>query len=317
MLRDVAVVVLDEVEPFELGLLCEIFGTDRSDEGLPTHDFAVVGVRPGRVSTRVGFTIDVPHGLERLESADLVAVAPPGSVDAPLPPELLEALRRAVDRGARVLSVCSGAFVLGEAGLLDGRRATTHWRQAAELARRFPAAEVDPDVLFVDTGAVLTSAGSAAGIDLCLHVIRQEEGAAVANAIARRMVVPPQREGDQRQYVDQPLPPVEADTLAECLRWMGEHVADELTVEQLAARAHMSPRTFARRFRDETGTTPHRWLTGQRVLLAQRLLEETDRDAESVAAHAGFGSAAVMRHHFVRRLGNTPQAYRRTFRAAG
>ena len=317
VLRDVAAVVLDRVEPFELGLICEIFGTDRSDDGLPVHDFAVATTRPGTVETGVGITLSVPHGLERLEQADLVAVAPPGSLDGPFPPDLLDALRRAVDRGARVLSVCTGAFVLGEAGLLDGRRVTTHWRYAEALQRRFPAALVDPDVLFVDEGAVLTSAGSAAGIDLGLHVIRQEEGAAVANAIARRLVVPPQRDGDQRQYVEHPMPPVQADTLHETLRWMSEHLGDDLTVEQLAARAHMSPRTFARRFRAETGTTPHRWLTAQRTLLAQRLLEETDRDAESVAATAGFGTAAVLRHHFALRVGTSPQAYRRRFRAVG
>ena len=184
MLSDIVVVVHDQVEPFELAVLCEVFGTDRSDDGLPRYDFSVVAAMPGPVRTTIGFTIDVPHDLARLDSADLIAVAPPGDNDSESPPELLDALRRAVDRGARVVSVCTGAFVLGAAGLLDGRPCTTHWRHADELQRRFPLARVNPDVLFVDDGAVLTSAGSAAAIDLGLYIVRQADGAAVANAIA-------------------------------------------------------------------------------------------------------------------------------------
>jgi transcriptional regulator GlxA family with amidase domain len=314
MLRSVVVVVHDPVEPFELAVLCEVFGTDRSDDGLPVYDFSVVSAQPGPVRTTIGFSIDVPHDLSRLDDADLIAVAPPGSLDEPSPPELLAALRRAVDRGARVLSVCTGAFVLGQAGLLDGRQCTTHWRHAAALQERFPRALVDPDVLYVDDGEVLTSAGSAAAIDLGLYIVRQAEGVAVANAIARRMVVPPQREGGQRQYVEAPVPSHEAETLEPLLGWMMEHLNEPLTVEGLAARVHLSPRTFARRFRAETGTTPHHWLTGQRILLAQRLLEDSDVSVDAVADAAGFGSAAVLRHHFVRRVGTTPQAYRRTFR---
>ncbi len=213
-----------------------------------------------------------------------------------------------------MLSVCTGAFVLGAAGLLDDRPCTTHWRHADALQRRFPRARVDPDVLYVDDGAVLTSAGSAAAIDLGLYIIRQADGVAVANAIARRMVVPPQREGGQRQYVETPVPSCEADTLEPLLSWMLANLGEDMSVEDLAARVHLSPRTFARRFRAETGATPHHWLTGQRILLAQRLLEESDHGIDSVADLAGFGSAAVLRHHFVRRVGTTPQAYRRTFR---
>ena len=314
MLRNVVVVVHSRVEPFELAVLCEVFGTDRSDDGLPVYDFAVVTAEPGPVTTNIGFTIDLPYDLARLEDADLIAVAPPGSLESESPPELLEALRRAVDRGARVLSVCTGAFVLGAAGLLDDRPCTTHWRHADALQRRFPRARVDPDVLYVDDGAVLTSAGSAAAIDLGLYIIRQADGVAVANAIARRMVVPPQREGGQRQYVETPVPSSQADTLEPLLSWMLANLGAEMSVEDLAARVHLSPRTFARRFRAETGATPHHWLTGQRILLAQRLLEESDHGIDSVADLAGFGSAAVLRHHFVRRVGTTPQAYRRTFR---
>ena len=313
-MRSVVAVVHDPVEPFELAVLCEVFGTDRSDDGLPVYDFSVVSAQPGPVRTTIGFSIDVPHDLSPLDDADLIAIAPPGSLDDPSPPELLAALRRAVDRGARVLSVCTGAFVLGRAGLLDGRRCTTHWRHAAALQERFPKALVDPDVLYVDDGEVLTSAGSAAAIDLGLYIVRQVEGVAVANAIARRMVVPPQREGGQRQYVEAPVPVHEAETLEPLLGWMMEHLNEPLSVEGLAARVHLSPRTFARRFRAETGTTPHHWLTGQRILLAQRLLEDSDVSVDAVADAAGFGSAAVLRHHFVRRVGTTPQAYRRTFR---
>lgn len=313
MLSRVVAVVHQQAEPFELGVVCEIFGTDRSDDGLPRYDFAVVAAEPGPVYTGIGLRIDVPHDLARLEQADLIVVLPPGSIDTESPGELLEALRRAVQRGARVISVCTGAFVLGAAGLLDGRPCTTHWRYSDELQRRFPRARVDADVLFVDDEAVLTSAGSAAAIDLGLYVVRQANGAAVANAIARRMVVPPQREGGQRQFVETVVPSTRADTLEPLLTWMLSHLGEDLSVEDLAARVHLSMRTFARRFRAETGTTPHHWLTSQRVLLAQRLLEDSRHGVETIADLAGFGSSAVLRHHFLRRVGTTPQAYRRTF----
>ena len=313
MIRDVAVPVLDGVFVFELGVVCEVFGLDRPDEPLlPSFDFALCTERPGRVQTRSGFGLDVEHGLDRLASADLVAV-PAIARDTPLPEELVAGLRAAAERGAWVMSVCSGAFILGEAGLLDGRDCTTHWSYADELARRFPTARVNPRVLYVDDRKVLTSAGTAAGIDAALYLVRKEFGERVANRLARRMVVPPHRDGGQQQYVDVPMPPVRADTLADTLAWMTEHLREEITVDALAARALMSPRTFARRFRAETGTTPHQWLTGQRVLLAQRLLEDTDRSVDEIADLAGFGSAAVLRHHFVRRVGATPQSYRRTF----
>ncbi|MGW2557861.1 helix-turn-helix domain-containing protein [Streptomyces sp. NPDC001514] len=315
MLKNVAVVLLDGVHPFELGVLCEVFGLDRSDEGLPVHDFAVASAEGPRLRTHAGFTLDVEHGLDRLAEADLIAV-PTGShyVEREYPEALLEALRAAVDRGARVLSVCAGAFVLGAAGLLDGRRCTTHWRYADALARRHPRALVDPDVLYVDDGPVITSAGTSAGIDACLHLVRSEYGPEVANKIARRMVVPPHRDGGQAQYIDRPLPRTRCDTVGEVLAWMERHLDRELTVEQLAARAHMSPRTFARRFQQETGTTPYRWLLRQRVLLAQELLEATEDTVDAIAGRAGFGNAAALRHHFLRTLGTTPNAYRRTFR---
>jgi transcriptional regulator GlxA family with amidase domain len=314
MLKNVAVVALDGVAPFELGVMCEVFGIDRSAQGLPTYDFAVCAAEPPPIRTSIGFTIDTPYGLDRLEEADLVALPASPYDRGDLPEELLAALRRAVERGARVMSVCSGAFVLGAAGLLDGRRCTTHWMHAEELAARFPAAKVDPAVLYVDDGNVLTSAGTAAGIDLCLHLVREEQGEKVANAIARRMVVPPHRDGGQAQYVDMPIPQARADTLEELLAWMTANLDQDMTIESLAARALMSPRTFARRFRAETGTTPHHWLTGQRVLFAQRLLEETEETIDVVAERAGFGNAATLRHHFGRWRHTTPQAYRRLFR---
>jgi len=316
MLTNVTAVLLDGVHPFELGVVCEVFGLDRSDEGLPVYDFAVASAEGPTLDTHVsGFTVSTPYGLDRLDAADLVVV-PAGDTYAvrSYPPALLDALRRAVDRGARVLSVCSGVFVLGAAGLLDGRRCAVHWHHAEELARQYPRAIVEPDVLYVDEDPVITSAGTAAGIDACLHLVRKEHGPEVANAVARRMVVPPHRDGGQAQYIERPLPRSRCDTVGEVLVWMQQHLDEEVTVEQLAARAPMSPRTFARRFQQETGTTPYRWILRQRVLLAQELLESTDETMDAIAGRTGFGTAAALRHQFVRSLGTTPQAYRRTFR---
>ncbi len=224
MLKDVVVLAPPGVSPFELGVLCEVFGIDRSDQGLPTFDFAVCALEPGRVPTSMGFALEVMDGLGRAATADLVAV-PAYPRDGPLPEPALEALCAAVDRGATVLSVCSGAFGLGDAGLLDGRRCTTHWMYADDLARRFPLADVDPAVLYVDAGQVITSAGTAAGIDACLHLVRRELGETVAAAFARRMVVPPHRDGGQAQYLDAPIVTREAETLEPLLAWMVEHLA--------------------------------------------------------------------------------------------
>jgi transcriptional regulator GlxA family with amidase domain len=314
MLENVAAVVLDGVNPFELGVVCEVFGTDRSDDGLPVYDFAVASAEGPTLTSRAGFALHVEHGLERLESADLIAVPACARYETrDFPPELLEALRSGVERGARVLSVCSGVFLLAAAGLLDGRRCTVHWHHAEELARAYPRLTVEPDVLYVDEDPVITSAGTAAGIDACLHIVRKEQGPEVANKIARRMVVPPHRDGGQAQYIERPLPRSKCDTVGEVLVWMERHLDEEVTVEQLAERAHMSPRTFARRFQQETGTTPYRWILRQRVLLAQRLLEATDETVDAIAGRAGFGTAAALRHQFLRAVGTTPNAYRRTF----
>ncbi|BCM69377.1 MULTISPECIES: GlxA family transcriptional regulator [Streptomyces] len=315
MLKNVAAVLLDGVHPFELGVVCEVFGIDRSDDGLPVYDFAVVSAEGPELGTHCGFTVSTPYGLDRLDEADLIAV-PAGETYAQreYPEELLAALRRAVDRGTRVLSVCSGVFVLAAAGLLDGRRCAVHWHHAEQLARRYPRLTVEPDVLYVDEDPVITSAGTAAGIDACLHLVRKEQGPEVANKIARRMVVPPHRDGGQAQFIERPLPKAPCDTVGEVLAWMEAHLDQEVTVEQLAARAHMAPRTFARRFQQETGTTPYRWILRQRVLLAQELLEGTDETMDAIAWRTGFGTAAALRHQFVRALGTTPHAYRRAFR---
>lgn len=315
MLRDVAVAVFDQASAFELGVVAEVFGFDRTADGFPGYDFAVCAIEGSPVRTSSGFSIETPHGIERLRTADLIAIPNWRGVDERPPEPFLEELRAAVERGARVMSVCSGAFALAAAGLLDGRRATTHWRYAAALAERYPRVEVHPDVLYVDEGAVLTSAGTAAGIDLCLHIVRGEHGAAVANALARRMVVPPHRDGGQAQYVETPVRVHRrGDELSEVLDWALERLDEPLPVQELAARALMSTRTFARRFRAVTGETPHRWLLLQRLLLAQRLLEEGDEPVEEVARLAGFGSAVSLRQHFARWRGTSPQRYRRTFR---
>ena len=320
MLQNVAFVLLDRFPSFEFGVVCEVFGVDRTDDGLPGYDFAVVAGEDGPLRSEHGLALTNSFGIERLEAADLVVVS---AIDAQLregapgefPAPLLAALRAAAARGSRVLSVCTGAFVLAAAGLLDGRRCTTHWMYAADLARCCPRATVDPDVLYVDADPVISSAGSAAGIDACLYLVGKEQGIKVANQIARRMVVAPHRDGGQAQFVDRPLPVSPADTLAEVTGWLERHLDQQVTVAELAALAHMSPRTFARRFVQETGTTPLRWLTGQRILLAQRLLEETEHGVDQVAARAGFGNAMTLRHHFRAWRGTTPAAYRSTFRA--
>jgi transcriptional regulator GlxA family with amidase domain len=313
----VAVVISHGQSAFEFAVACEVFGVDRSaDLGVPWYRFLVCSPDRSPIETDQGFSINVPHGLEVLRQADTIIVPACARLASP-DTRLLAALQRADRRGARIVSVCTGAFTLAEAGLLDGRRATTHWHHAAEMAERFPSVEVDPCVLYVEDGNIFTSAGTAAGIDLCLYLVRQDYGAEVANAVARRMVVPPHRDGGQAQFVDQPVPAVgEADLFTDTLTWTQAHLDEELSVEDLARRAAMSPRTFARRFRAATGTTPHQWLLRQRVILAQRLLETTDLPVDVIAAQAGLGTASNLRQHFQRQLRTTPQGYRRTFRLA-
>jgi transcriptional regulator GlxA family with amidase domain len=314
-LKNVVAVVSDGFAAFELGVVCEVFGLDRTDQGLPGYDFAVVAAEEPPLTSGQGFRLDTDHRLDRVAAADLVCIPAWRSIDERPPEALLEAVRAAVDRGATVLSVCSGAFVLAAAGVLDGRKATTHWRYAHLLAERYPLIDVDPDVLYVDDDPVITSAGTAAGIDACLHVVRKEHGVAVANAVARRMVVPPFRDGGQAQFVEAPVPlqrRAGTDELAGLLDWIATNLHDELGVDDLAHRAHMSPRTFARRFREATGTTPHKWVLGQRVGHAQRLLEQ-GLSVEEVARRCGFGSAATLRSAFARQRGTSPSAYARCF----
>ena len=311
-----SVVVADgQVGSFGLGVAAEVFGYDRRDMGLPLFDFALVSPRPGVLRTDIGIAITVEHGLERLAGSDIVMVTAWERYDVVPPVELLDALRAAHARGAQLVSHCTGAFVLAYAGLLDGRRAATHWKYAGELAARFPAVDVDPAVLYVDAGRVLTGAGTAAGVDTLLHLVRREWGAAAANALAREMVVPPHRDGGQAQFIDTPVARCEDDLLGVVLDWARAHLAGEITVDVLARRALMSPRTFARRFRATTGTTPHAWLLAQRLAAAEALLEDSDAPVEEIARLVGFGTAAGLRDQFARRRGVSPRAYRQTFRA--
>lgn len=314
MLNKIVCVALPGMAPFEFGVICEVFGIDRSDQGGPVFDFHVTAAEPGPIRTKLGFDIVVHEDLSAAADADLIAI-PAYQAGTAVHPEILRVVREAEARGAWVLSVCSGAFVLGLAGVLDGRRSTTHWMYTDDLARDFPKTVVDPDVLFVEDGKVVTGAGTAAGIDAALHIVRKELGAGMANIIARRMVVPPQRDGGQSQFIQTPVVECQSDSFAAITEWMLGNLDQDLTVDQLARKSLMSSRTFARRFRAELGTTPTAWLNRQRLLRAQQLLEETSQSLESIAADTGFGGAAVMRHHFVKVLQTTPTAYRRTFGA--
>ncbi|NGO45519.1 GlxA family transcriptional regulator [Streptomyces ureilyticus] len=315
----VAVLVRDGVLPMELGLAHQLFGNATSHSGRPLYTLLTCAVTPGMIRTDADFPIYAPHGPEALATADTVIVPSSHEEDEYLKPgglsaELAEVLDRA--RGARIASICTGAFVLAAAGLLDGLRATTHWMSTDLFARTFPAVSVDPDVLYVDEDRVLTSAGEAAGIDLCLHMIRRDHGAAIAANVARRTVVPPHREGGQAQYIQRPVPDGQLtdSTTAASRAWALARLADPLTLRKLAARDAMSVRTYSRRFREETGLTPMQWLTQRRVDRARELLEQTDHTVDRIAAEAGFGTAASLRQHFHAALGVSPGAYRATFR---
>ncbi|MFE0450145.1 helix-turn-helix domain-containing protein [Streptomyces sp. NPDC058914] len=309
---NVALAVTDGMLQFELALACEVFGADMTGVAEPWYRFSVCGPSAVRVGR---FRLAPDHGLDRLPHADTVIVPGWADVDQDPPAELIEAVRAAHEAGARVASLCTGAFVLAAAGLLDGRRATTHWAHAKELAERHPRVTVDPDVLYVDNGSVLTSAGKAAAMDLCLHLVRLDHGSSVANTLARRLVVPPHRDGGQAQFVTAPVPAPDNHPLAELFPWVIRRLDQPLTVEDLARQAGMSSRNLGRHFRSVTGTTPLQWLLTQRIRHAQELLETTDDTVDSIAAATGMGTATTLRRHFQRTVGVPPDTYRRTFRS--
>jgi AraC family transcriptional regulator, transcriptional activator FtrA len=312
----VAVAVLPEAPIFELAVPCEVFGIDRPDLVDPWYELRLCTVGPGRTRVAAGFEVDSPHGLEALAAADTVIVPAYKDVHALPPPELLASLRVAHGRGARVAAICTGAFVLAAAGLLAGRRATTHWMHAESLSRRYPDIDLDPFVLYAQDGRIFTSAGTAAGLDLCLELVRQDHGSAVANMLARRLVIPPHRGGGQAQFVETPLPRA-GSSLAWLLDWALARLDQPLVLSDLARAASCSKRTLARRFQATVGMTPMQWLLAQRIRRAQQLLEATDEPVERVAQLAGFGSPANLRQHFHRATGVSPLAYRRTFRHRG
>jgi transcriptional regulator GlxA family with amidase domain len=316
-MHTVVAVATHGVLTFDLAVPCEVFGWDRSYLGVEWYDFKVCAADPPPLRTCTGFTIDTPYGLDDVADADTIIVPGWSSVDDEPSPELLDVLRGAYERGARLASICIGAFVLGWAGLLDDRACTTHWAFADEFTRRFPRARLDPRVLYVDDGQLLTSAGTAAGMDLCLHIVRRDHGAEIANGVARRVVMPPHRDGGQAQYIEQPvLPRQRDDAVRQAMAHALARLDEPLSVEQLARHVAVSVRTFARRFKFETGVTPGEWLLEQRLVRARRLLETTDLSVDRIAFEAGFGSVAALRYHFSDRVGTTPAAYRRTFRGS-
>ncbi|GGQ99826.1 transcriptional regulator FtrA [Actinoplanes ianthinogenes] len=306
----------DGMSVFELGIVSEVFGLPRPEFDRPWYDLTICAETPGPVRVVGGATLHTEHGLDTFAAAGTLIVPGVPDVRADPSPALVAALRTAHARGARIMSICSGAFALAGAGLLDGRRATTHWRYAELLRARHPHVQVDADVLYLDDGDVLTSAGSAAGLDLCLHVIRRDHGPAIANAVARRLVVQPHRDGGQAQFIEAPVADDPADDrLARSMEWALGNLAEPITVEVLARRAHMSARTYLRHFARATGTTPIRWLIGQRVHASLALLETTGTPIEEVAAAVGFDSPVTYRHHFTRAMRTSPSAYRKAFGA--
>ena len=315
-MRTVAAVVDQGALTFDFAIPCEVFGVDRSDIASPWYEFLVVAAGERRVRTQTGFVIEAPLGLDALDRADTIVVPGWSSTDVDPSDDLIAALHGAHRRGARIVSICTGAFVLAASGLLDGRRATTHWMYAGDLQARYPRVELDPSVLYVADGTIMTSAGTAAGIDLCLHIVTADYGADVAATVSRRMLMPLHRSGGQAQYVDTPVPQARGDEMTELLAWAVTRIPAGLSVGDLARRAAVSPRTLTRRFRQATGLAPGEWLQGERLRLARRLLETSDDPIERVARHAGYDTPVAMRAQFARRLRTSPRAYRRTFRAA-
>ena len=314
----IAVLVQPGLLTLELGIVHRLFGQARAADGTPLYEVLTCTPEPGELCTDADVPVVVSRGPEVLAEADTVIVPASSDVSEPrrkgtLPPPLAAALGR-IRPGARIASICTGAFVLGAAGLLDGRRATTHWRAAADFRALFPAVELDPDVLYTDDGDVLTSAGVASGLDLCLHLIRKDHGAAVANEVARGTVVSPHRDGGQAQFIVRPVPEPQVSSTGRARAWALRHLDRPLTLRELAAREAMSVRTFTRRFREEVGVSPAQWLVRQRVERARQLLEETDLPVDRIAAEAGFGTAVSLRQHLQAAVGVSPSTYRGTFR---
>lgn len=309
----VAALVYEGLCGFEFACAAEVFGLPRPELGPDWYRFETCAATRGPLRSRHGLRIVADAGLDRLAEAGTVVIPGWKAIDAPVPPRVVDALHQAHARGARLVSICSGAFVLAATGLLDGRRATTHWRYADTLRRMYPRIEVDADVLYVDEGRVMTSAGSAAGLDLCLHLVRRDYGPDVANQVARRLVIPPHRDGGQAQFVERPVPRRETGTLSKVIEAMHRQLACNQPVAELAAMAAMSERTFMRRFREATGTTPADWLASARLDRARELLEGSTLSVDSIAGECGFGSATTLRHHFRHKLGTSPTAYKARF----
>jgi len=311
--RRVVALAYEGLSTFEFGIAVEIFGLPRPEMGRDWYRFRVCSLERGPVRATGGIRIHGAAPISALRWADTIVIPGWRDSEGPPPRVLLEALRAAHRRGARLVSICSGVFLLAATGLLDGKRATTHWRYVDRLRVKYPTIQVEPDVLYVDEGSILTSAGSAAGLDLCLHIVRRDFGAEIASAVARRLVIPPHRDGGQAQYVPDSFPKDAGGGLAPLLRWAEAHLDQPLNVETLSKKAALSPRTLARRFTQEAGTTPHRWIIHQRLLSAQRRLETTRASIDEVAEAVGFGTATTLRQRFQQAFGTTPTAYRRRF----
>ncbi len=309
----VAVVAFNQITPFHLSVPCVVFGDKKPNA--PEFDLRVCSVEPGPLSTTVGFSLNLDHGIEAIHQADIVIVPSWRNPNERPDKELLEALQQAYTRGAQIVGLCLGAYVLAEAGLLDGHKATTHWAYAQDFAQRYPQIDLDADVLYIDSGQLITSAGTAAGIDCCLHMLREQYGAESANSVARLLVVPPHRQGGQAQFIDLPLPSTTSDSrLAELIDWVRANLNQPHDLDSLAEKALMSRRTFTRHFKSLTGTTVTQWLLNERLAFCQRLLESTEQSIEQISELAGFGSPVSMRLQFRKAFGVSPKAWRQTFK---
>lgn len=312
----VCVIAYEDLCTFEFSIAVEVFGIPRPEFD-PWYRFRVVSVKREPVRGRGGITISASGRLSELRDASLIIVPGWNHPDVPVPPLLRRALIKAHENGIRIASICTGAFALAQCGLLDGKKATTHWRHAAELSRRFPSVDVQPDVLYVDEGNILTSAGAAAGLDLCLHIVRRDFGVERANAVAKNMVMPAHRNGGQTQFIPRPVLKERGSSIAALLDKIRHHLGEDWTIERMAKTAHVSRRTLLRRFHDVTGESPQNWLTAERIARSKELLETTRLELKEIASSVGFGSPELFRHHFRARVGTSPSAYRAVFGTGG